>query len=113
MNQIATALSKLVVASFLFCGIVGAQKTTDRKPQELGFAASLGKTSAQYSEQNVTMARQWDVIDIRFRTKIQPPNPVDVEFSGLFEHELDERIEVPGFFDGNGQFVLRFTRYFI
>ncbi|MGB7327448.1 MAG: DUF5060 domain-containing protein [Rubripirellula sp.] len=49
------------------------------------------------------------MVEIRFKVVGVPENPVDVDFTSTFQSELGLRMEVPGFFDGDDQYVVRFT----
>ncbi len=53
-------------------------------------------------------ARQWDVFDLAFQVEAIPEHPIDVIFSATLTH-ASTSMEVPGFFDGEGVFVIRFT----
>ena len=66
-------------------------------------------TAVQYKAVQPVSARQWDVVDIRFDVNDVPQQPEDVEFSASFEHESGRRLDVPGFFDGEGVYVIRYT----
>ena len=68
-----------------------------------------GKQSVRHTESNPALTRQWDVVDIRFDVDSAPQQPVDVEFSASFQHESGMSLDVPGFYDDDGVFVVRFT----
>ncbi len=53
-------------------------------------------------------AERWQVIELRFQAEEQVDNPFDVELGALFEHAGGDRIRIPGCFDGNGQWLVRF-----
>lgn len=54
-------------------------------------------------------ARQWEVVDMCFQVDELPEKPEDVEFSAVLENAAGERLEVPGFFNGDRDYVIRFT----
>lgn len=54
-------------------------------------------------------ARQWDVTDLRFHPETSPTDPADVEFAATFDNESGKTITVAGFYNGENEFVLRFT----
>ncbi|MCM2369166.1 DUF5060 domain-containing protein [Aporhodopirellula aestuarii] len=58
--------------------------------------------------QNVS-ARQWDVLDLTFEVNEVPPQPVDVEFWATFTDATGQQLEVPGFYNGSTEYVIRFT----
>ena len=64
---------------------------------------------ASKDETKKIAAKQWDVIDISFQVSKLPIDPTDVVFKAYFECESGERITVPGFYNGNGEYLLRFT----
>ena len=53
--------------------------------------------------------RQHDVIDIRFQVEDAPPQPFDVKLSAVFEDEAGQQITVPGFYNGDSEYRIRFT----
>lgn len=54
-------------------------------------------------------ARQWDVLELRFEIDELPGQPVDVEFSATFKNQAGVSLDVPGFYDGENEYVIRFT----
>lgn len=54
-------------------------------------------------------ARRWDPVDIQFGARESPDNPVDVRFDATFSNAAGETIDVPGFYDADGRYVIRFT----
>ncbi|TWT80255.1 putative endoglucanase [Planctomycetes bacterium CA13] len=56
-----------------------------------------------------TVARQWDTIDICFQAKSLSAQPVDAEFSALLQDDTGKQIEVPGFYNGDHDYLIRFT----
>lgn len=71
------------------------------------WAAAIETTTYQPSQ--VISARQWDVIDIRFHVDQAPNDPTDVELTAIFKSESGQELRVPGFFNGQNDFVVRFT----
>jgi hypothetical protein len=57
----------------------------------------------------VLSAFQWDMTDIEFEVDQLPDQPTNVEFSMILESESGKRNEVPGFYNGGSQYVIRFT----
>jgi hypothetical protein len=51
---------------------------------------------------------QWQVTDIEFSTRNVPSNPFEVIFGAILEHEEGERMEIPGFYNGEKNWILRF-----
>lgn len=62
-----------------------------------------------HGEHDEFAASQWDVIDIRFPLRETPANPIDVEFSATFESDNAKSLSVAAFYNGNNEFVIRFT----
>ncbi len=56
-----------------------------------------------------SMVKKWEIIDLPFRTSKNVEQPFDVSFSAAFTHESGESIIVPGFFNGENQWVIRFS----
>ncbi len=54
-------------------------------------------------------ATQWDVIDLRFAVKQVPDRPIDVEFCATFKNSNANVMKVPGFYNGQNEYVVRFT----
>mgnify|MGYP002630855817 CR=1 FL=1 len=52
---------------------------------------------------------KWEVLDILVNNKITIEDPFVAEFSALFIHESGLTQEVPGFYNGNNQWVIRFS----
>ncbi|QEF99105.1 Putative endoglucanase [Stieleria maiorica] len=57
----------------------------------------------------VLSATQWDVLDVRFLVDTLSDRPTDVEFAATFTAESGERFDVPGFYNGNQEYRIRFT----
>ncbi|WP_231743687.1 DUF5060 domain-containing protein [Stieleria neptunia] len=78
----------------------------------LSFGFVLQAAAAEtFDHQNgeTISARQWDVADIRFRVESLSDRPVDVEFGATFSNESGDRFDVPGFYNGNDEYRVRFT----
>ncbi|WP_442512221.1 DUF4038 domain-containing protein [Novipirellula sp. SH528] len=56
-----------------------------------------------------TSAQQWEVSEIRLAASELPAQPVDVDVSAKFENTAGQNLEVPGFYDGGTDYVIRFT----
>jgi len=54
-------------------------------------------------------ARQWDPVDILFRADRVPDRPADVAFTAMLRDADGATIEVPGFYDGGHDYLIRFT----
>jgi hypothetical protein len=53
---------------------------------------------------------QWEVRDIRFTVKKNPAgNPFDLEFGAVFTGPDKVRMRIPGFYNGNNEWVIRFS----
>lgn len=51
--------------------------------------------------------RKWEVLDLKFTAKIKPANPFGVQFGGVLKHENGQSMNVPGFHNGNGEWIIR------
>ncbi len=65
--------------------------------------------SVQHRADQVVSAHQWDVVELGFRVETLSSQPADVEFTGTFSNDLGKRLEVPGFYNGDHDYVIRFT----
>ncbi|TWU54685.1 putative endoglucanase [Rubripirellula tenax] len=83
-------------------------------PFALTFINSVASAveTVQHRTGEVASAHQWEVIDIGFQVETVASQPVDVKFSATFTNDSGDRLEVPGFFDGNKDYVIRFTSSF-
>ena len=54
-------------------------------------------------------AHQWEVVDIPFTIKKSVEEPLKVNFSAQFIHESGEIMDIPGFYDGDNRWLLRFS----
>ncbi|MEM7385492.1 MAG: DUF5060 domain-containing protein [Verrucomicrobiota bacterium] len=64
---------------------------------------------AEHHRDRPAMARQWEVIDLCFKVSEIPDQPFDVKFSGNFEINGGAKVEVPGYYNGGREYVIRFT----
>ena len=69
----------------------------------------LCRAACGEGESSPISAWQWEVVDIRLEPSEIPLQPIDLAFSASFTHETGGSIKVPGFYDGEGIFVIRFT----
>lgn len=76
-------------------------------PMLLSIARS--EDSVSRISENTIIASRWDVLDICFNTDNLPNNPFDLEFSATFTSSSGQSIEVPGFYNGGSEFLIRFT----
>lgn len=53
--------------------------------------------------------QQWKVSELRFQNETLSDNPVDTPFSATFTSEAGHSITVPGFYDGDQTYCVRFT----
>lgn len=58
---------------------------------------------------HIAEGRRWEMAEVRFQVDARPDSPTDIDFSAKFTSGKDLMLEVPGFYDGNGQYVVRFT----
>ncbi|MDF1513192.1 MAG: DUF5060 domain-containing protein [Anaerolineae bacterium] len=63
---------------------------------------------ANYRDHKYTVG-QWDVIDIPFTAVKEPASPFSVTFGGVFTGPDGATMTVPGFYDGQCNFVIRFA----
>ncbi len=66
-------------------------------------------TSIQHQSGQQPITYQWDVTDIQFQVPKRPESPTDLQFEASFKGPDGEKIQLPGFYNGNKQFVVRFT----
>ena len=65
---------------------------------------------SSYSVNAETIKTQkWETIDIPFIVKVDIPNPFEVELTCTFTNENSDILIVPGFYNGNRQWMVRFT----
>ncbi|PAY16910.1 hypothetical protein CKO51_24430 [Rhodopirellula sp. SM50] len=54
-------------------------------------------------------AHQYEVTELRFQIQEAPSQPFDVELSATFQNDAGNSMTVPGFYNGDQEFCLRFT----
>jgi hypothetical protein len=52
---------------------------------------------------------QWEVVDIAFYLSKTPKNPFNIEFGAVFTNDNNETIKVPGFYNGDKEWIIRFS----
>ncbi|MEM6965034.1 MAG: DUF5060 domain-containing protein [Bacteroidota bacterium] len=52
--------------------------------------------------------KKWEVVDIGFRAVINEGNPFVMEFGAIFTHENGKKMNVPGFYNGDDNWMIRF-----
>ncbi|GEC72509.1 protein of unknown function [Flavobacterium flevense] len=52
---------------------------------------------------------KWEVLDISFPIKTNLKSPFTARFGALFSHENGSTQEVPGFYNGNNEWIIRFS----
>ncbi|MGY6647694.1 apiosidase-like domain-containing protein [Wenyingzhuangia sp. IMCC45574] len=68
---------------------------------------SFGQQKVSYQQK--ISASKWSVIDISFHTKRVVKTPFEVVFGAVFTHETGKTMDVAGFFNGNKEYVIRFS----
>lgn len=91
--------SKSIAASFAICTLATACLAV----------RTVASEAVVHQQRGDIVARQWDVIDIRFPVDDVPENPIDVEFSADFASEEGKSLSVAAFYNGNKEFLIRFT----
>ena len=76
----------------------------------LGAYLSLSAAVSFEGGKSIVKARRWEVVDISFQAKdTKALNPFTEEFSALFKGPGGIELEVPGFFNGDKEWVIRFS----
>lgn len=52
---------------------------------------------------------KWDIVDINFKVRTIPEDPFSLHFGAVFRHESGVEMDVPGFYDDDKTYVLRFS----
>lgn len=52
--------------------------------------------------------QQWDVIELKFEVKKAASNPFEATFGAIFSDESGAEMQIPGFFNGNNTWLIRF-----
>ncbi len=56
----------------------------------------------------VTDAERWEVVELSFLGQDDDEDPFAVEFGAVFRHAEGDRLRVPGYYDGDDRWVVRF-----
>ncbi len=54
-------------------------------------------------------AEQWQVVDFVIKAKIKVDNPFIVDFSAVFTGPENTTMQIPGFYDGDNNWIIRFS----
>ena len=54
-------------------------------------------------------AAQWEVLDISQKLKKPVESPFDIVYGAVFKHENGIKINIPGFYNGENEWILRFS----
>jgi len=66
--------------------------------------------SSHYSADNKSQAQKYQVHDLVFQVVLENSlNPFDVIFGAVYAGPSGEKIKIPGFYNGNGEWVSRFS----
>lgn len=60
------------------------------------------------SAQNKT-CQKWEIVDIEFKVKTIPGDPFSLHFGAVFRHESGVEMDVPGFYNDNKTYTIRFS----
>jgi len=64
----------------------------------------------QFSENYIYQAQQYQIHDIMFKGELmENVNPFDVTFGALYTGPKGEKLKVPGFYNGDGEWISRFS----
>lgn len=67
-------------------------------------------TRVEYRKGQEVSIKKWEIVDITFKTRRAPAgNPFDVVFGARIYDSKQGLINIPGFFNGNGEWVIRFS----
>ena len=58
--------------------------------------------------QSTSTAGRWEVVEFKFKLPNEVDQPFAVEFGAVFQHSEGDRLQIPGFFNGDGRWLLRF-----
>ncbi len=70
---------------------------------------SIAIEQARHGGDQAIPAHQWEVIDLCFQLEAVPEKPFDLEFSAVLKNGKGTQLEVPGFYNGNRDYVVRLT----
>ncbi|MEO1524908.1 MAG: DUF5060 domain-containing protein [Planctomycetota bacterium] len=59
--------------------------------------------------QQTEATRQWEMAELELMVSSTLPEPIDADVAVQFRHGSGKQISVPGFFDGNNEYKVRFT----
>lgn len=62
-----------------------------------------------YQSNKIQTIPKWEVIDLVFSTKTSIKSPFTARFGASFQHKDGTIQEVPGFYNGNNQWIIRFS----
>ncbi|MBN2413451.1 DUF4038 domain-containing protein [candidate division KSB1 bacterium] len=62
-----------------------------------------------YAGDKTLQCPQWDVLDIEFIVREIPADPFETAFSAVFRGPQNSVLKIPGFFNGDKYFLLRFS----
>ncbi|MEP4685692.1 MAG: DUF5060 domain-containing protein, partial [Rhodopirellula bahusiensis] len=69
----------------------------------------IGHSFVHADEASPQTPTQWEVTELRFQVDTLADNPVDTPFSATFTNEAGQTLKVPGFYDGDQTYCIRFT----
>jgi hypothetical protein len=69
----------------------------------------IPKGNVDHDRSQQTSIGIWDVHDIPIRANKVIPNPFDISFGALFVNEIGDTMRIPGFYNGNNEWVVRFS----
>ncbi|BDD02298.1 DUF5060 domain-containing protein [Persicobacter psychrovividus] len=73
------------------------------------FFAEANITKQRYSKSAQPTIEKWEVLDISFKAKVGKINPFITNFDALFTAPNGRTQKVPGFYNGNNEWVIRFS----
>jgi hypothetical protein len=76
----------------------------------LFFQSSFAQPRKIAYTKSAVAVEKWDLIDLSFKVNRMPSgNPFDVVFGAVFTGPENANLDVPGFYNGNNEWVLRFS----
>ncbi len=69
----------------------------------------LTTATFNYAEAKDYFCQQWEVIEISLHTSAEDFNPFTTEFGATFVHEDGEKVKVPGFYNDDDDWLIRFS----
>lgn len=79
----------------------------------LTLISSLGLAQSQrinFASSTSVNADKFEVVDLVFNIENSPDqNPFDVEFGAVWKHENGSSVKIPGFYNGDNHYLLRFS----